>query len=448
MLSTTFTETSSRIFPNTISHYHSVIRRAAEKVASQRGHVGIAELPFRIPEPDEMLRDFYAVSDISVHELDSVGGRRVTALNLMRNPGTRTTKTFASLSMVARAAQHIRDTGERIMIVTPTSGNKGTALRDAVARAYATGLATPAELRVLTITPADSLLKLRDCPLAVTTALRAANPAVVADVARPAQVKEIARGVVDAYLADPSVDGWRIWHTLDLDNYRVADVVRTCVEAEYRDQATTGRPVWHVHAVSSAYGLLGYSLGCELLCAAHPGFFLVQHLATPDMVLSLSGARLPRYRRDAGSGLWRQAVDPRFPQVADSAEESIDPTFYTQAPVTSAQIDALIREHGGGGVVVSKRECLERYDQVRELAAPLDADLPCDPAELREWALVMALTGLVIADERALVPPNTDIVMHASGCYTDKSLPPANPAHVRSAAGEQEALAILREALR
>ncbi|NEE51635.1 hypothetical protein G3M55_44405, partial [Streptomyces sp. SID8455] len=87
-----------------------------------------------------------------------------------------TTKTFASLHIVARAVQHIRQTGEPLLLTTPTSGNKGTALRDAVARAYAAGLATPEELRVLTVAPAHSRSKLRDGPLSADPALRAANP--------------------------------------------------------------------------------------------------------------------------------------------------------------------------------------------------------------------------------------------------------------------------------
>ncbi|SOB88715.1 DUF6002 family protein [Streptomyces sp. 1331.2] len=452
------TEPTPTVVPATLTRYHRVVRAAAETLGSRRSRPGDAELAFRVPEIDDGLREFYAASDVSVHELEPVGGRRVTALNLMRNPGTRTTKTFASLSMVARAVQHIRETGENVIIVTPTSGNKGTALRDAVARAYATGIAGPERLRVMTVAPADSLRKLRNCPLAATPELRAANPAVLAQVDQPAQVKAVTRNVVDAYLADPAVkDTWRVWYTMDLDNYRMADVVRACVEAEFTAPHETGVPRWHAHAVSSAYGLLGYSLGYQLLSQgvaadlkappAHPGFFLVQHLSTPDMVLSLSGARLPRYTHDVADGLWRQSADPRFPAVTDSPSDLIDPTFYTRAPVTCAEIDPLIRTHGGDGVVVSQHECLQRYSRVRELAAPLGADLPACPEDLREWSLVMALTGLLVGDERGLIPKGTDVVVHASGSYCDDTLPPAAPDGIRFAAGEEEVLKILHTAV-
>ena len=56
-------------------------------------------------------------------------------LDLTGNPGTHTTKTFASLLIVARAVEYIRRTGEKVVIFSPTSANKGTALRDAVLRA-------------------------------------------------------------------------------------------------------------------------------------------------------------------------------------------------------------------------------------------------------------------------------------------------------------------------
>ncbi|MEV0981883.1 DUF6002 family protein [Streptomyces sp. NPDC049915] len=452
------TEPTPTVVPATLTRYHRVVRAAAEALSARRTRLKDTELPLQAPEPDDALRKFYAASDVSVHELEPVGGRRVTALNLMRNPGTRTTKTFASLSMVGRAVQHIRETGENVIIVTPTSGNKGTALRDAVARAYATGIAGPDRLRVMTVAPADSLHKLRDSPLAATAELRAANPAVLAQVDRPAQVKDLARNVVDTYLAYPSAkDTWRVWYTLDLDNYRMADVVRACVEAEFTAQHDTGVPRWHAHAVSSAYGLLGYSLGYRLLSegvapdlkapSAHPGFFLVQHLSTPDMVLSLSGSSLPRYTHDVADDLWRQSDDPRFPAVTDSPTDLIDPTFYTRAPVTCAEIDPLIRKHGGDGVVVSQRECLERWSRVRALAAPLGAELPASPEDLREWSLVMALTGLLVGDERGLIPRETDVVVHASGSYCDDTLPPAAPDGIRFAVGEEDILKILHTAV-
>lgn len=441
---------------NALSRYHKGCLAAADTI------VGKA-LSFPIPEPNDIIRRYYAVSDISFHELGELGGRRVIGLNLMRNAGTRTTKTFASLSIVARAAEHVRRTGERIIIITPTSGNKGTALRDAVARAYATGVATPASLRIVTVLPMSSRNKLRRCSDLAAEELRQINPvAFVAGGA--AEVKELARRTADQFAADRTLrGGWRIWYTLDLDNYRVADAVRAFAEAEYAPITANSPPRWHVHAVSSAYGLLGYHLGHSVLSggkvlglpgpAAHPGFLLVQHLATPDMVLSLatgsfSRAGVPNYRWDPIAAAWRQDSDPRFPAITASPQEEIDSTFYTSMPPTSAAMDDLVALHGGGGIVVSRRECYDRYAQIRDFAAPFGADVPEDPAKLREWSLVMALCGVLIAHERSLLPMDTDVVVHASGCYTDDNLPPMPPGHAVLVNGDEDLHGVILRALR
>src|SRR5918992_1731258 len=118
MTSHTVTEQQQAVYPATLVRDHHVVRAAAEAVIRRRPSLSDTEIAFEAPEPDATLRAFYATSEISLHSLDSLGGRPVTGLNLMRNPGTRTTKTMASLSMVARAARHIADTGERVVIVT------------------------------------------------------------------------------------------------------------------------------------------------------------------------------------------------------------------------------------------------------------------------------------------------------------------------------------------
>ncbi|MFC7585145.1 DUF6002 family protein [Nonomuraea antimicrobica] len=174
-----------RVMSNVLVRYHALLREAVEIVRAERA-AGPPPVAFDLPEPDERLAAFYGVSDMSLTPLEERAGRRLFMLNLMHNPRTRTTKTPASLLMVARAAAHVRRTGERLLIVTPTSGNKGTALRDAVARAYEHGLATPDELRVVIVVPEQSRDKLRACPLSADSALHAANPIALARVDSPA----------------------------------------------------------------------------------------------------------------------------------------------------------------------------------------------------------------------------------------------------------------------
>lgn len=365
---------------NTLSRYFDDIQTAARAVAAARAEQ--PPIPLTLSERSPGFDAFADVTDVGLTEV----AERLHVLDLMRNPGSHTTKTPASLLMVARAADHVRRTGEGVLILTPTSGNKGTALRDAVARAHAAGLADPERLRIATIVPQASRDKLRACPLAADQDSRRAHPLILAAVGQPAEIKGLAAAVADRY-ADEILakNGFRLWFTLDLDNYRIADSLRAFVEAELMPITTDSAPRIHAHAVSSAFGLLGYHLGHRMLAegrtglpgpAWHPGFLLVQQLATPDMVTSVLKTEVPRYERDPGTGLFHQDLRPEFPAVTDDPGEVIDPTFYTRNPVTSAAVDDLIGRHGGGGIVVSRRECEARLDTVRALAATAGIDIP------------------------------------------------------------------------
>jgi hypothetical protein len=355
----------------------------------------------------------------------------------MRNPRTRTTKTLPSLVIVARAAEYVRRTGERVMIVSPSSGNKATALRDAVLRAYEAGLVAPEQLQILVVVPETSRAKLWASPLSADPDLCRRNPVATHAGAQAADVKPLAMALVDRYAETFwNEHGVRLWYTLDIENYKAADVVRACVEQEHLP-ASANR--LHVHAVSSAYGLLGHDLGARRLAAAggpepFGGYFLVQHLGTPDMVLSLhfggtSRDLLPVYDYDASTGLYSQHRDFRFPVTTFDPHEVLDPTFYTSQPPTSAAMNPLIRRQGGGGIVVSLHECLERYPRLRALLAPAGVDLPADPRDLREWSLVMALTGLFNGIDRGLVDQD-DIVVHGSGSYQTADYTPISAGHL------------------
>lgn len=428
---------TGQVVHNALDRYFEEIRTAARKVGAERATE--PEIPLELTEKHPSFAAFTEVTDIGLTQVES----RTHILDLMRNPGARTTKTMASLLMIARAAAHIRRTGERVLLFTPTSGNKGTALRDAVARAHATGLASPDELRIVMLAPDASRSKLRDCALAGDQALRTANPVVLARVKQPADVKLLSSEVVERHAAEIlDTTGFRIWYTLDLDNYRIADATRAFAEAELLPITADSAPRVHVHSVSSAFGLLGYHLGHRLLAegltggtapARHPGFYLVQQLATADMVTSLLGMKVPDYEHDEAAGVWRQHAAPEFPAVTDDPQEVIDATFYTKEPPTRAQINQIVADHGGGGIVVSRRECLERFDQVRALAANAGIAITADPALIREWSLVKALTGVLVSRERGLLAPDTEVVVHGSGYYSDELLPALREEHLTRA---------------
>lgn len=458
---------AATLLKNALTHYDRDLRQTLTALerdrtdASGAGAEGPVFSPaFRLPDPSPELERFFSVSDIAVTDLPSYRGHRLRLLDLMRNPATRTTKTLASLVIVARAVRHITDTGERVMIVTPSSANKATALRDAVHRAIHSGLVTADQLRIACVVPAQSTAKLWASPLSEDPALRRRNPLVVHAAEEPAAVKELAARFTATHAEQLwQRNGIRVWYTLDLDNYRAADLLRAFAE---RDLLPGGeddvRTRTHVHSVSSAFGLLGHDLGHRTLAAGghrlpRARYFLVQHLGTPDMVLSLrhgshDPANLPPYRYDATAGLYRQDTDPHFPATTFHPEEQLDPTFYTRRPVTSARMDPLIAAHGGGGVVVSLHECLSRYAEVRALLSAAGPELPADPRRLREWSLVMALTGTLNAADRGLLPDSDDVLIHGSGSYGDEDYRPVPEAHRTVAADVTELAARIEDAVR
>jgi hypothetical protein len=239
---------------------------------------------FSYPDLTDAWEEYFAVAGASLNSLGNYAGHRLILLDLMKNPATRTTKTTASLLIVARAVWHIQTTGDSVLLFTPSSGNKAVALRDAVARALELRLVTPDRLRIVTLTPSAALYKLRRNLLTESDELRVLNPILVYPGQEPGDVKHIGREWAHAAAARTSA---RVWYSLDIANYKVADACRAFYEHEFGDFGS-GRRL-HAHAVSSAYGLLGYQHGINTMAALgithpQPGFLLVQHLATSDMV--------------------------------------------------------------------------------------------------------------------------------------------------------------------
>ncbi|MFD9305179.1 DUF6002 family protein [Streptomyces sp. NPDC060048] len=426
------------LIKNALAHYyehvqealHTLLGRPQDPGAPGGGTPGGGDFTpgTALPALTDPVRHFLSVSDIAHAPMPSYRGKRLSLLDLTGNPATMTTKTFASLLIVARAVRFIRDTGQRVSIITPSSANKAIALRDAVLRAIDAGLVTPQELNVVVIVPAGSVPKLRSSLLATDPHLRARNPIAVYHGDHPGAVKTLARAVVDDHSGELSRSAdTHLWYTLQIENYLAADTVRALSEAEFFAPAP-GVPRLHAHAVSSAYGLLGHAFGRTVLPRAlrqdslPPHYFLVQHLGAPDMVLDLyhgscDPSFAPRYAYDPATGLYRQDQDERFPKVTFDPQENLDSTFYTRNPPTRERMTSLIHADGGGGIVVSLAECLERYGHVRALLGEAGVTLPADPRSLREWSLVMAVTGVLNAVDRRLVQED-DILVHGSGSYS------------------------------
>ncbi|WP_200308188.1 DUF6002 family protein [Streptomyces adelaidensis] len=405
-----------------IVRYYRGIQQVSERLHSTVAGTAFAPA-FDYPELDDTWEEFFSVAQASWTALGGYGDSRLTLLDLTKNPATRTGKTPASLLMVARAVHHIRHTGEPVVLFTPSSGNKAIALRDAVGRAFRLGLVDPDELRIVTLTPRETLYKFRRDLLTESDELRRLNPLMVYDGDKPAAVKEIGREFT-RILSFPGRRPWRVWQSLDIANYQAADCCRAFFEYEFG--GLPGRRL-HAHSVSSAYGLLGYQRGLDLLGSLglpvrQPGFLLVQHSETSDMVRHFLRAQTgeePRvaYRHNGRTGLLEQDSSPHFPRTTWAVKENLEPTFYTKEPPTAPEMTGLMKAHGGSGVIVSLQECLARYGEVRRYLRDTDCALPDDPRTLGEWSLVMALTGVLNAVDRKLVEPFDDLVIHGSGVY-------------------------------
>jgi hypothetical protein len=430
---TTLAESRTRTVEHALTHYYDDLRRAAAAIRRDRTSEPDGFTPeFDLPPLSPALEAFYSLSRLDLRPLGTYNGTELTLLDLMGNPRTRTTKTPASLLMVARAVHHIQRTGEPVMIITPSSANKATALRDAVLRAIECDLVTPDQLRIVVIVPQACTPKLWSSPLSTDPALARRNPVLVYPGADRSQVKVLARAVADECTTLlHELAGIRLWYSLDIDNYRMADAARAFFEQE-QFPTRSGRSRLHAHAVSSAYGLLGHHLGHTVAhadaAAAAPGYFLVQHLDTPDMVLDLhfgsaDHRHIPEYSYDRDSGLFHQSADPRFPATTFDPAEILDPTFYTRRPPTSPEMNALIGAGGGGGIVVSLHECLQRYAALRARLASAGVTLPADPRQVREWSLVMGATGVLNALDRGLITAD-EVVLHGSGCYSTTDYTP------------------------
>lgn len=441
LLTQNITETgTANLFLDYPELMNTAIKQLAETLGAGSDRKGFAP-GYEIPETDEMVREFADVATATWRDAGDYRGHRISLLDLTGNPGSNTEKTPAAMLMVARAVEHIRRTGEPVMIFSPTSANKGTALRDAVLRAVKAGLAQPEELRIVTLVPEASMAKLRESELSLDPKLRILNPVLIYRGPDAEGVKPLGRDFAAQYEDQIfAKTGVRLWYSLEYQNYVIADTLRAFFEHSVSPPEADERPRVHAHAVSSAYGLLGYNAGREILeatglgdVARRPQSLLVQHLYTPYMVLHLLNrdferSNIPPYEFDPETGLYRQAGDnPHFPEVCYEPDEQIDPTFYTHCPPTAPKMDELVDRFGGSGIVVSLPECLRVYPQLRHRLADTGYELPTDFRTLREWSTVMGFTGTFAAIDRGLISEGSHIVVTGSGTYTTGNFTQLNP---------------------
>jgi len=441
---------------NALVEYYDEILKAGALCQNDSPEVvadGAFAPSFELPLMDGRLERFFSGSTVKVLELGSYKTSRIRLLDMTLNPRTRTTKTFASHVMVARAIRHIQTTGESVLLVTPSSANKGVALRDAVLKAIECELVQPHQLRIAIVVPRRGLPKLWSSQLATSPKLRQLNPVFLVQTDDGSAVKRLTKSFVEQHSVQlRNEQGVRVWHTYQLDNYRMGDAVRAFIEASRLEHPIPSGVRIHAQAVSSAFGLLGYDHGRRVLTevlgrdSGTPAqWLLVQHLGTPDLVLhglygSCSRQNMPNYTADRSSGLLVQSSSLAFPFKTAAPDDEIDSTFYSKNPATAEMVSAIQRRQGGVGIVVSLQECLERYVFLRTLLPSGAPRLPLDHRDLREWALVMVLTGVLGAIDRGLVRGGSEILVHATGSYSVHDYEPLAEQHTISTSDAMDML--------
>lgn len=434
--------TQSQDLGSVILRYLPGIQLAQQALAEQRTGsrpASLFEPSQEIPEITDSLREYFEPAKLRITRLKPYRDRNIRLLNLTSDPATNTTKTIPSLYIVARAVNHIQKTGENILIVVTTSGNKGTALRRSVERAIQCGLVTRDQLRILMIVPENSKHKLRASALSENPELRKLNPVVIYRGTSVAHMKQLGKDFQERYFDEVyEQTNTRIWYSLNLDNYKIPDSVRAYYEYEWNQHhgSSSASVRIAVQPVSSAYGLLGYHLGRTALVNqglstwdVNCGYWLVQHLNTSDMVRhfyfgDFGRERMPAYSLEEATGIYRQKADPHFPFKTFDPDENLDSTFYTKEPATSPDASAMIRRFGGGGNVVSLAECLDRYPFIRQYVVDAGFRIPADPRHVREWSLPMVMTGVLNAIDRDLIPEGADLTIHVTGFSTDQDFQP------------------------
>jgi Family of unknown function (DUF6002) len=436
-------KTSYEIEPqqeSVINRYYKGIE-LAERLAGAQGkisHLVNPILNLKLPRLNDEYRAFFNEARMDIYRLPDYADYNIHLLDLTLNQFTQTTKIYASLLTVAKIVEYIRQTGESVIILTPSSANKGIALTYAVSKAIAQGLVPKEKLKIVTVIPESSSLKLRTETNPKRYSQENFSQAVIFEGNPPEQVKHITAELYNT-CADEFWKKYRtrLWYSLHIDNYRLADTLRAFFDYEMsliHNRINNFKNTWHIQSVSSAYGLIGYHLGCMVLAQQKiisevdfPGFFLVQPLNTPDMVLHLlfgncDRRNLPIYHMDGNTKYYVQNQSPYFPYYTHDPDEILESTFYSHLPATKDLMSGLIGKLGGSGIVVSLAECMERFALIHYMFIHINLEFPTDPRIIKEWSSIMALTGALNAIDRKLIPSKKSLLIHSSGLYTEYDL--------------------------
>lgn len=117
---------------NLVERYYNLLLNSEEFFSSENnntpsGSSHTFEPDFKIPFMDEKLKKYLSPTKASIVSIGKYKGREISLFNLMKNPATNTVKTYAATLMIARAVSHIREKREKIIVFSPSSGNKAIA---------------------------------------------------------------------------------------------------------------------------------------------------------------------------------------------------------------------------------------------------------------------------------------------------------------------------------
>jgi len=168
------------IVNNPLLRYYKGIQLAEKLVQKQKDLNNPEEVCFlKLPEITEKYIKFFEHSSVSRSNILVYKDHSIELLNLMSDHSTNTTKTFPTLLTVAKLIHHIEKTGETVIILTPSSGNKATAFRAAVEKAIEQKLVAAEKLRTITLIPRESVSKFRASKLYNDEKLNKLNPVFI-----------------------------------------------------------------------------------------------------------------------------------------------------------------------------------------------------------------------------------------------------------------------------
>jgi hypothetical protein len=71
--------------------------------------------------------------------------------------------------------------------------------------------------------------------------------------------------------------------------------------------------------------------------------------------------------------------------------------------------------------------------------------LPPDPRELREWSMIMVLTGALNAIDRNLLPAGSEVLIHVTGSYAKQDFSNVPAAYLRPVSSPDDVKRVIVE---